>query len=261
MQDDRQRCHRPLNRQTLSFLPELPYSRTCHEPEVCLSQNFGRQSSRVPEYESVDSDPVFGTSSEKLRVAPQENESRKFGRYNVTYETEVVFESKAITAVITNESIGGVRVEMSTSPDFSVGSKVIIRQDDTETEGYVRNLGVAEGGKMFAGISWQAPEDDSDAASSSNFLNYGELNVVCRERTDLDDGTSKIALWDGATFVTATSSLASCSHDARAAMLQGMPSKLAVLAKLYGIEMIGSRDDLVSQILDFEFPGKPVHAV
>ena len=185
--------------------------------------------------------------------ASKKNESRQFGRYNVTHETEVVFESKVITARITNESIGGVRIQLSVPPHFSVGSKVTIRQRDTETEGYVRNMGCLEDGCMFAGISWEKPEQWTETGQTSDFLNYGDLNVVCRQREDQGDGNSKIILWDGAEFVTATSSLVACSRDARAAYLTEMKTKLAILAKLYGIDTVRTRESIIERVLDFEF--------
>ena len=94
-----------------------------------------------------------------MTSADKTSESRKFGRYNVEHDVAVVFDDVTNDARITNESIGGARLEFSSPVSFAVGSEVIIRQGDIETVGYVRNLGCLDESGMFAGVSWDPPED------------------------------------------------------------------------------------------------------
>lgn len=110
---------------------------------------------------------------------------------------------------------------------------------------------------MFAGVSWDIPEgNDSNATilSESDYFRYGQMHIVCRSRTNDDAGTCEITLWDGATFTTETKRLRTFTRDARQAQLVNLKSEVPLLAKLYGVQSVGSRAEVVTRLLDFEFP-------
>jgi hypothetical protein len=187
----------------------------------------------------------------------KESESRQFGRYNVSHQVELIAGSTTLPATITNESIGGVRLQLDQPACFSVGEVIVIKQHETESKGYVRNIGGLEGGGMFAGVSWDPPADDEGNAVSkakSDFFRYGKLDVVCRDRTQESDGTCRITLWDGATFLTESKRLTTVSRDSRQAQLERMQTEIPVLAKLYGVLSDGNSNEVSKRLLDFEFP-------
>jgi len=182
--------------------------------------------------------------------------ARKFGRYNVSYEIQITIDGKTVPASVINESIGGLRFSLKHPVNVSVGHTLTVRQNETEHTGYVRNLGWDDEGQLFVGVSWDAPSvaDAEEDSRRGDFFKFGEFDVICRERVDVDTCTSQIKLWDGATFTAKCDCLQTISRTARASKLMMMQSELAVLAKLYGVPTTGNRNTVVERLLDFEFP-------
>jgi hypothetical protein len=182
-----------------------------------------------------------------------DSERRRFHRYqSEPVEIQVHAGSKTVKGRLVNESIGGMALFVQDASSFAVGEQIETNLHDATSTAYVRSVRRVHDGRYRVGISWEQ-QTGKNPNAAAHFLVYENLLLVCQVLCDQNGPARLVKLWDGAEFNVPSDTVRSRSFEQRRDDLNADPSQLSALAELYGLNPHSEPNQLVADILTFEF--------
>ena len=181
---------------------------------------------------------------------------RSWTRYS-TNQSDVIIQSAfgSVSGKLVDESIGGIGVQVESVEELAFSQEVHIQLRDSDSIGYIRSIHRESPTQFRVSISWN---DFLDVAGKrrkpiAHFVVHDHLLFVCDLLFHDAGPKTTVRLWDGARFDIDSDLVCSRSFDARRSELNRGPDLMPTLATVYGLAQASRLEDLVAQILDFEF--------
>jgi hypothetical protein len=193
------------------------------------------------------------SSPDAVMHTDQENDRRRYRRYvSQPMDIEIHTGTRTVRGQLVNESIGGLAIYTHDASNVHVGQEVETEFRDGFSPAFVRSVRRVPNGKYRVSVSWDK-QSCRDAGLCASYLAHEDLLLVCEILCEQNGPVRTIKLWDGAEFAVPTEAICTRSFEQRRDELNETPTKIPVLARIYGLDSRAQTAETVSKILNFEF--------